>query len=186
KLLDTKADLLCPSHGPVVTKNIDAALKKTLAAVEEVGFLKSFERYTKDRLGNAPQYRFLAKEQAQSNGSKPWTKVSDHIWLTGNTYVLVSKDNACLMVDPWDKRSADQFAKLKEEKNLGPLEVVTFSHAHYDHYDGVYHLPDRKSFEIWTLDQVARPLAQPYLLRAPFLDARPINFDKTPKNGDTL
>lgn len=185
-LIDAKADILCPTHGPVLKKNIDAALKQTLAAVEEVAFLKSFERYTKERVGKAPQYAFLAKEQATSNGSKPWTRVSEHLWLTGNTYVLTSKDNACLMFDPWDKRGADQFAKLHKDQQLGPLEVVMFSHAHYDHYDGVYHLPDREKFAIWSLDQVARPIAEPALLRAPFLDARPVRFDKTPKDGDTL
>ncbi len=82
KLIDAKADILCPTHGPVLTKNIDAALKQTLAAVEEIAFLKSFERYTKERVGKSPQYAFLAREQAQSNGSKPWTQVSEHIWLT--------------------------------------------------------------------------------------------------------
>jgi glyoxylase-like metal-dependent hydrolase (beta-lactamase superfamily II) len=186
KLIDAKADVLCPTHGPVLTKNIDAALKQTLAAVEEVAFLKSFERYTKERLGKQPEYAFLAKEQAQSNGSKPWTRVSEHVWLTGNTYVLTSKDNACLMFDPWDKRSADQFAKLQKDEKLGPLEVVMFSHAHFDHYDGIYHLPDRDKMKVWTLDQVARPIAEPALLRAPFLDARPVRFDKRPKAGDTL
>ncbi|MBI3821416.1 MAG: MBL fold metallo-hydrolase [Planctomycetes bacterium] len=186
KLITAKADVLCPAHGPVVDKNIDAALKQTLAAVEEIGFLKSFERYTKDRLGNAPQYRFLAKEQAMSNGSKPWTQVSEHIWLTGNTYVLTSKDNVCLMIDPWDKRSADQFAKLQADQKLGPIEVVMFSHAHFDHYDGVHYLPERAKFEVWALDAVAGPIAEPFLLRAPFLDARTVKFDKKPKDGDTL
>lgn len=185
-LIDEAPDILCPTHGPVLTKDIVPALKKTLANVEEVGFLKSFERYTKQRLGNAPEYRFLAKEQAQSNGSKPWTKVSDHLWITGNTYVLVSKDNACLMFDPWDKRSADQFAKLQTDQKLGPLEVVMFSHAHFDHYDGIYHLPNRDKFQVWALDAVAKPIAEPFLWRAPFLDARPVAFDKKPKDGETL
>ena len=185
-LIGAKADILCPAHGPVLTKNIDAALKDTLKVVEEIAFLKSFERYTKERLGNAPPYRFLAKEQAQSNGSKPWTQVSEHIWLTGNTYVLTSKDNATLMIDPWNQRSADQFAKLQKDQKLGPLEVVMFSHAHFDHYDGIYHLPDREKFQVWALDAVARPIAEPFLLRAPFLDARPVKFDKTPKDGDML
>jgi glyoxylase-like metal-dependent hydrolase (beta-lactamase superfamily II) len=186
KLLDAKADLLCPSYGPVLAKNTEAALKQTLAAVEEIGYLKSFERYTKERLGNAPQYRFLAKEQATSNGSKPWSRVAEHLWLTGNTYVLTSKDNACLMIDPWDKRSADQFAKLQRDEKLGPLEVVMFSHAHYDHYDGIYHLPDRAKFQVWALDAVAAPIAKPFQLRAPFLDARPVKFDKTPTDGASL
>lgn len=186
KLADLKPDLLCPAHGQVISKNAAAALIQTAKAVEEVGFLKSFERFTKERLGNAPQYRFLAKEQAQSNGSKPWTRVSEQLWLTGNTYVLISKDNACLMFDPWDQRSVDQWHKLQKEQKLGPLEVVLFSHAHYDHYDGVYPLPNRDSFQVWALDQVALPLAEPFKLRAPFLDPRPIRFDKQPRDGDTL
>jgi glyoxylase-like metal-dependent hydrolase (beta-lactamase superfamily II) len=186
KLIDAKADFLCPSYGPVLTKNIEGALKQTLVAVEEVGYLKSFERYTKERLGNAPQYRFLAKEQATSNGSKPWSRVAEHLWLTGNTYVLVSKDNACLMFDPWDKRSADQFATLQRDEKLGPLEVVMFSHAHFDHYDGIYHLPDRAKFQVWALDAVAAPIARPFQQRAPFLDARPVKFDKTPRDGASL
>jgi glyoxylase-like metal-dependent hydrolase (beta-lactamase superfamily II) len=186
KLADKGPDILCPAHGPVLTKDAVPALTRSAQAVEEVAFLKSFERFTKKRLGNTPTYRFLAKEQAESNGSKPWSQISEHLYLTGNTYVLVSKDNACLMVDPWDKRSADQLAKLRNDKNLGPLEVVTFSHAHYDHYDGFYHLPDRATFQVWTLDQVAKPLGQPYLFRAPFLDARPITFDRTPSDGEAL
>jgi glyoxylase-like metal-dependent hydrolase (beta-lactamase superfamily II) len=186
KLAALKPAAVFPAHGPAVEKDAAAALTKAAELVEEVAFLKSFERYTKQRLGNAPQYAFLVKEQAETNGSKPWSRVSEHVWLTGNTYVLVSKDNACLIVDPWDKRSADQIGKLRADQKLGPVEVVMFSHAHFDHYDGVYHLPDRAKFEVWSLDLVALPVADPYKLRAPFLDARPVKFDRTPKDGDTL
>jgi glyoxylase-like metal-dependent hydrolase (beta-lactamase superfamily II) len=185
KLADLKPDLLLPAHGPVIDKNAVAALLKTADNVEEAGFLKSFERYTK-RLGNPPKYRFLAKEQAGSNGSLPWSQVAEHLFYTGNTWVLVSRDGACLMVDPWGKRSADQFAKLQKDKKLGPLEVVMFSHAHYDHYDGIYDLPKRDQLKVWALDLVAKPIADPYLLRAPFLDERPVRFEATPKDGDTL
>jgi glyoxylase-like metal-dependent hydrolase (beta-lactamase superfamily II) len=188
-LADLKPALLLPAHGPVIDKNPTEALTRTATAVEEVAFLKSFERYTKQRLGNAPQYPFLAKEQAESNGSKPWTQVSPSLFLTGNTYVLVSKEKkAFLVMDPWAKRGADQVAKLRQDQKLGPLEVVMFSHAHYDHYDGIYDMPDRKqeSYQIWALDSVAGPIAEPYRLRAPFLDARPVKFDRTPKDGDTL
>jgi glyoxylase-like metal-dependent hydrolase (beta-lactamase superfamily II) len=186
KLLDLRPDVLCPSRGPVVRAGIEQALQQTLTHVEEVGFLKSFERFTKQRLGDAPQYRFLTKEQATSNGSLPWSRVCDHLWITGNTYVLVSRDNTCLMFDPWGKRSADQFAKLQTDQKLGPLEVVMFSHAHFDHYDGIHDLPGRERFEIWALDQVATPIATPFRLRAPFLDARPVKFDRTPHEGETL
>jgi glyoxylase-like metal-dependent hydrolase (beta-lactamase superfamily II) len=200
KLATLQPDLLLPSFGPAIgtwrrdsdpagtrgNRSPAVALNQTAAAVEEVGFLKSFERFTKERLGNAPAYRFLAKEQATSNGSLPWSRVSPHLFLTGNTYVLTSKDNACLMIDPWDKRSAEQFARLRRDQKLGPLEVVMFSHAHYDHYDGIYYLPGRDKFEVWTLDRVAGPIAEPLRWRAPFLDARPVKIDRRPREGDTL
>ncbi len=187
KLAALKPTTLLPAHGPVVTRDAVAALERTAVHVEEMAFLKSFERFTKQRLGDAPRYDFLAKEQAESNGSRPWTKVSDHLFLTGNTYVLTSRDDgAFLVVDPWGERGARQVATLKKDRSLGKLEVVMFSHAHYDHYDGVYLLPDRDSFEIWTLDKVAVPIADPALLRAPFLDARPVRIDRTPKEGDAL
>ncbi|MFO0970560.1 MAG: MBL fold metallo-hydrolase [Gemmataceae bacterium] len=186
KLAARYPDVLLPAHGRVLDRKVQEALRLTAENVEEAGFLKSFERYTKQRLGDAPRYKFLAIEQAESNGSKPWSQVSEHLYLTGNTYVLVSKDNACLLIDPWAKRSVDQFELLKKEKKLGPLEVVWFSHAHYDHYDGIYDLPERKDYKVWSLDLVSLPLKDPFLLRAPFLDPRPIAFDQTPTDGAEL
>jgi glyoxylase-like metal-dependent hydrolase (beta-lactamase superfamily II) len=186
KLIAEKADVLLPAHGAVISAGVEDALKKTEAAVAEVGFMKSFERFTKQLLGNAPQYRFLAKEQAESNGSKPWTRVSEHLFLTGNTYVLTAKTGEILVVDPWAERGAKQVLKLQRDRKLGPLEVVLFSHAHYDHYDGVYDLPDRDRFQVWTLDRVATPIAEPFLLRAPFLDARPVRIDRRFREGETV
>jgi glyoxylase-like metal-dependent hydrolase (beta-lactamase superfamily II) len=186
-LAERKPAVLLPAHGAVIAQGTVAALEKTASNVEEVAFLKSFERYTKKRLGNAPAYRFLAKEQAGSNGSLPWSRVSEHLFYTGNTWVLTSREkSAFLVVDPWGKRSAGQITKLKADRTLGPLEVVMFSHAHYDHYDGVYDLPDRDRFQVWMLDKAATPVAEPFLLRAPFLDARPVRIDRRPKEGETL
>jgi glyoxylase-like metal-dependent hydrolase (beta-lactamase superfamily II) len=186
KLADLRPTLLLPAHGAVIDRDPASVLRQTAAAVEEVAFLKSYERYTKKRLGHAPQYRFLAKEQAGSNGSLPWSRVSEHLYYTGNTWVLTAKDHSFLVVDPWGKRSAEQIAKLKRQQQLGRLEVVMFSHAHYDHYDGIYDLPGRNDFQIWMLDRAATPVAEPLLLRAPFLDPRPVKIDRRPKQGDTL
>jgi glyoxylase-like metal-dependent hydrolase (beta-lactamase superfamily II) len=185
KLAALKPTTLFPAHGAPVVKEAPAALEGTAKAVEEAGFLKSFERYSK-RLGDPPAYPFLVpKEQVASGGDKPWARVSDHLWITGNTYVLVSKDEkAFLVFDPWGQRSVDQIVKLKADQGLGKLEVVLFSHAHYDHFDGVFPLPDRESFKVWALDRVAEPLADPFKLRAPFLDARPIVFDRKFADGE--
>src|SRR5262249_26245681 len=163
QLAALKPDVVLPAHGDVIRTGAAEALARTAAAVEEVSFLKSFERYTKERLKDPPRYRFLAKEQAESNCSKPWSGLSEHLFLTGNTYVLVSKDNTFLVVDPWDPHSARQIPKLKAERRLGALEVVLVSHAHYDHYDGVYSILEREKPQVWTLDHVAPPLTDPYL-----------------------
>ena len=37
--------------------------------------------------------------------------------------------------------------------------------------------------DVWTLDRVATPIADPYLLRAPFLDARPVPVSRRLKDG---
>ena len=187
KLAALKPDLLLPAHGTPIAAGCVAALQQTADQVAEVAFLKSFERFTKQRLGNPPGYGFLAKEQAESNGSKPWSRISDHLFLTGNTYVLTSRDDgAFLVLDPWDRRSAEQVLRLKRDRGLGKLEVVMFSHAHNDHFDGVYHLPDREHFQVWTLGRVSGPIADPYRFRAPFLDARPVRFDRLFQDGETV
>jgi glyoxylase-like metal-dependent hydrolase (beta-lactamase superfamily II) len=186
KLAALKPDVLLPAHGDVIGRDPVRALEQTAAAVEEVAFLKSFERFTKERLKNPPDYPFLAKEQSATNGSKPWSRLSEHLFLTGNTYVLVSKDGSFLVVDPWDPHSAKQIPKLKADQKLGPLEVVLCSHAHFDHYDGVYAIFEREKPEVWTLDRVAEPIAEPFKLQAPFLDARPVRVARRPKDGETL
>lgn len=186
KVSKLKPARLFPARGPVVTENASKLLDECATAVEEAGFLKSFERFT-NRLGNPPQYDFLVpKDHVASIGQKPWETVSEHLWITGNTYVLASKEkNACLVLDPFGKTLVEQVDKLRKAENLGEIEVVAFSHAHNDHYDGVHVLPGKDTFKVWGLDIVATPLKEPFRLRAPFLDARPIAFDKILKDGDT-
>ncbi len=178
---------LCPAHGAVLSKDIAKALEETAKVVDEAGFMKSFERFSKDRLGDAPKYPFLVpKEQIASAGEKPWAKISDHLWITGNTYVLKSKNgDGVLVLDPWGQRSADQVEKIRKDEKLGPVEVVAFSHAHYDHFDGIHVLKTGDPREVWSLDLVALPLKDPLAIRAPFLDPRPIKFTKELKDGET-
>jgi len=187
KLAKLSASHLCPAHGTIITKDIPQALEDTAKAVDEAGFMKSFERFTKQRLGNEPKYDFLVpKEQIASAGDKPWAKLSDHLWITGNTYVLKSKQgDGIFVLDPWGQRSADQVEKLRKDEKLGPVGLVAFSHAHYDHFDGIHVLNGRDRCEVWSLDLVAIPLKDPLAVRAPFLDLRPIKFTKELKDGDT-
>jgi glyoxylase-like metal-dependent hydrolase (beta-lactamase superfamily II) len=187
RIADLEPSMLLPGRGEVWsdTQKVNDRLGIQERAIRVAGDFKSFERFIgKD----AQTYDFLVpKEQVGSGGDKPWSRVSPHLWLTGNTYVLSSKEaNACLVVDPWGQRAVDQVAKLRKDENLGPIEAVTFSHAHYDHFDGVYTLPVKNEYKVWTLDRVAEPLKEPLKYRAPFLDARPIRFDREIKDGDSV
>jgi glyoxylase-like metal-dependent hydrolase (beta-lactamase superfamily II) len=59
KLAKRTVTHLCPAHGPVVSKDSAKALEDTAKAVDEAAFMKSYERYTKERLKKAPIYDFL-------------------------------------------------------------------------------------------------------------------------------
>src|SRR5262249_43072625 len=63
--------------------------------------------------------------------------------------------------------------------------VVGWSHGHFDHYDGAYNLLAKHKPQVWTLDKVATPVADPLLLRAPFLDPRPLTVHRQFKDGQT-
>ena len=185
KLAGLRPTLLCPEHGPVLREDVVAALEETAKAADEVGFLKSYERFSKQRLGDEPQYEFLAKEQVATAGEKPWTKLSPHLFLTGNTFVLRSEAGPIVVIDPFGAKLAEQIRHLQRDEQLGPIEVVLISHAHNDHYVGLHQLPNRESFEVWTLEDVARPIAEPLRVTAFGLDARSIRTDRWLKANET-
>src|SRR5206468_4492145 len=45
---------------------------------------------------------------------------------------------------------------------------------------------ERDKPEVWTLDHVALPIAEPFLLRAPFLDQRPLPIHRRVKDGEAV
>lgn len=182
------ATILVPSMGPIIAESTGLFLEDLKKRVNETGFLKSFERFTKKRLGSPPNYRFLAREQAESNGAKPWSQLSPHLWITGNTYILVSRSGDFIVVDPWDPHSAKQIPKLKNQENLGNLEGILCTHAHFDHFDGAYTqlnvMGGKKRPTLWSHALVAEPLENPFRYWAPFLDERPLVFDKKMETGE--
>jgi len=188
-LAELKPMVLFPEHGPAVVQNITESLNETAAAVDEAAFLKSYERFTKQRVKNAPEYAFLAKEQVATAGEKPWSRLSEHLFLTGNTYVLASRDGPILIIDPYNVVIGQQIQKLQQEQKLGPIETVLISHAHNDHYLGLYELPAlpaEKRFQVWTLDKVAEVIGEPYRYYAPYLDIRGVQVDRALKHGETV
>lgn len=178
--------LLCPEHGAPFVGDTAAALNETARNATDAAFLKNFERFTKERLGNAPAYPFLAKEQVATAGEKPWSQLSEHLFLTGNTFALTSRDGPVLVIDPFGPGISEQIRTLQKDRGLGPVEVVLISHAHNDHYTGVFQLPERNRLEVWTLDMVARAVSDPFFYYAPYVDSRPLVPDRELKAGETV
>ncbi len=190
KAISLAPEKLVPAFGPIPDIAPITLLKDLKTRVNEAAFLKSFERFSKIRLGNQPNYAFLSREQAESGGAKPWSRLSANLWNTGNTFVLRSQSGGFLVVDPWDPHSAKQIPILRESLQLGPLEVILCSHAHYDHFDGIYSIMDRtgqnQKPKIITSTQIAEPLENPYRFWAPFLDKRPIKIDQSVPDGSSF
>jgi glyoxylase-like metal-dependent hydrolase (beta-lactamase superfamily II) len=186
QILAQRPEILCPSHGPIIRTDAELALRTTEERLQEVAFLKSFERFTKQRRGAPPSYRFLAPEQVATGGEKPFTQLSEHLWITGNTYILVSDSGATLAVDLWGRRSVDRVWELIRRHRWKPPEVVLISHAHYDHFDGIYELAPEHSFEVWTLGEVADVVGEPYRYRHPYSDARPLVVRRRLRPGETV
>lgn len=185
-----KPDLLCPQHGTPIVKDIPEALATTAKALRRAALLKSYERYTKEVVGNPPQVAFLAPDQVASpnpeGNPKPWTKLAPHLFLTGNTYALASKDGPVLLVDPYAQNLVKRVEELRQDHGFGPVEAVLISHAHNDHYTGVFALPGREQFQVWTLDRIADVIGDPKRFRAPYVDARAVKTDRRIEDGQTV
>ncbi|MFO0842529.1 MAG: hypothetical protein U0797_09060 [Gemmataceae bacterium] len=143
-------------------------LKRTAAAVEEVAFARSYERSPRP-YEDPPATAFLAKNRPAPTAQALVAAVEEP--LADRQHLrAAAPEQACLVVDPWDPHSAQTDSQTSRTTNsLGPVEVVLCSHAHFDHYDGTTTCWNEDNPAVWTLDQVAGPVAEPFRLKTPFL-----------------
>ncbi len=189
-LAAAKPTLLLPEHAePIRGEAVTAALLETAENVQQLGAAKNYDAYTKS-LAPLPEYRYLAPEQvgtANAQGNPlPWTKLSLHLFLTGNVYALTSRDGPVLLMDAYSQDVVDRVNELKRDHGCGPVEVVMISHAHNDHYTGLFTLPHRESFQVWTLDRIAEVVDDPHRFLAPYVDPRVVKVDRRLKDGDVV
>jgi glyoxylase-like metal-dependent hydrolase (beta-lactamase superfamily II) len=190
RLASLKPTLVLPEHGaPLSGRDIPAALIETAELLSQMGAAKNYDAFTTS-LGAPPDYKFLAPEQvgtANPMGNPvPWSKVSDHLYLSGNTYALASTAGPVLLMDPYSQNIVERVNDLKRDHRVGPVEVAMISHAHNDHYTGIFALPDRDSFQVWTLANIAQVVDHPHRYLAPYVDAREPRVDRLLKDGETV
>ena len=184
------AGALLPEHGePLQGDAVQPALLETADKLLQLGAAKNYDAFTK-KLGDVPLYRVLAPDQigtANAQGNPiPWSKLLPHLYLTGNTYALTSKEGPVLLVDPYSQNIVDRVAELKRDHGFGPVEVAMISHAHNDHYTGIFAFPDRHAFQVWTMDRVANVVDAPHRFLAPYVDTRIPKVDRPLKDKDVV
>lgn len=177
-LLALDPESLFPEHGMPILEATGAALSKTAEALAEAAFLKSYERFTKEREGNPPPVKILDRAQAGSDGRKPWARLSNSLLLTGNTYALSSRTRGLCLVDPTGELLAAQVVRAQLQQR-GDVELAVVTHPHGDHYGGLHDLAERGGLDVWILDQVAAVIAAPAYRRAPHAHPRPVPVERT-------
>lgn len=186
-LLALDPDALFPEHGAAILDAPGAALTKAAEAAAEAAFLKSYERFTKERKKSPPVIKFLDRTQVGSDGRKPWTRLSDHLHFTGNMYAVSSRRNGMWIIDPSGELVAAQMVRGQIQRIGGDPELVTLTHPHGEHYSGLHELPTRGgALEVWVLDQIAGVVTDPAYRRAPHLHPRPVRVDRVVKDGETV
>lgn len=186
-----KPTLLLPEHGdPIRQEAALAAILETADRLQRLGKAKNYDQYTKSLAPPLPAYRFLAPEQvgtANAQGNPvPWTKLSPHLFLSGNVYALTSRDGPALLMDAYSQNVVERVNELQRDHGCGPVEVVMISHGHNDHYTGIFALPRRDKFQVWTLDRIAEVVDDPGKFLAPYVDPRIPKVDRKLRDGETV
>ena len=189
RLAAEKPTMLCPEHGVPIVNDVPAALEETVRRLQRAADLKSFEKFRLAEAPNLPQPKFLAPQQVGTatpeGNTQPWTQLSPHLFVTGNTYALASRDGPLLLVDPYDRGLPARLDELKQEHKVGPAELAVITHAHNDHYTGLFALPEPKP-AVWVIDRIADCIMTPRRYRAPYVDPRPASVQRRLQSGQEI
>lgn len=174
RLANIGIDLLCPAHGPVITRKPRQVLNKLAERL--------LDFYTaKGSICAGEKDRFLVGTPLRSGA----VKILPHLYMFGNGYLLVSSAKKGLVVDPTTSEIPRLEALLKELKDV-KLDAAIVSHSHIDHCDGIPYLQRKYKVKAWLHPRIVEGLSAPAKHRfVPFIPKTPIHPDKLlPKNGN--
>ena len=136
-------DLLCPAHGPLIAARPRKVLLKT------AGRLMDFYR-AKGSICAGEKDHFAIGAPAAGGA----IKILPHLYRVRNSYLVVSRSNKGLIVDPTVGEIEIMEALLKELKCLKP-DAAIVSHYHLDHCDGIPHFQRKNGLKAWLHPRVA-------------------------------
>ncbi|MDP6778530.1 MAG: MBL fold metallo-hydrolase [Candidatus Latescibacteria bacterium] len=162
-----RIDLLCPSHGPMVSERPGAcvreARKRLMAFIRSKGSVCAGERD-----------RWLTTELLECGASRV---LPDLYHFANNTYLLVGDRRQGFVIDP-TLPSVKEIPHLMAEVGVESITAATASHYHCDHSDGLNWLRDRYGTMVWLHPRVAEPIHDRDRLDVPFLPATSVEPDR--------
>jgi len=166
RLANLGIDLLCPSHGPVVSQGPRAMLRGL--AEKLVAFY-----HAKGHICPGERDHYLAPEFLRCGARR----VLPHLIQFGcNSYLLCSDSGEALVVDPWTGDIA-QLDPLLHELGSPRVTAAFATHYHSDHSDGLPVVKRKHRAKIWLHPWVAAPLREPDPRRFLWLPASPVRPD---------
>ena len=157
RLRGIRVDLLCPSHGPVVSDTAQHELallsRRLMAFYHAKGQISPNEPDLYLAPAFVPGARLVLPKLYQFGG---------------NGYLLLSENNEALIVDPYNGDMPMMETLLETLPDVRPTAMVV-SHYHYDHCDAIPYLRRKYGAKAYLHPIVASPLRSPRSLPAPWL-----------------
>lgn len=166
RLSDIHADLLCPSHGPVIDRNARAQLKALADKLMRV--YKSKGNISPDE----PDLHCLGTQVSEKT-----SQLLPHLYkLPGNAYMLLSVAKEAFIIDPCGIESlkAELSAHFKGIK----ITAAAVSHYHFDHCSSANFLKEKHGAKLAMHESVAEPLQDLKNSYIPWLPDTPVLADE--------
>lgn len=167
--------LLLPSHGEIIDKDIYGALSRTMRALTELA-----EVYETNCPGVPASVRIPARPGK-------FQQLSEHIYMRGNSYLLVSDKHEALLIDFWamQKDVMDEFISDFQDEFPGyKITCILISHYHFDHWLGITELRDIFPLKTGCCKFMADALENPPAYKRPFQGWPGIKIDMQFEDGE--
>jgi glyoxylase-like metal-dependent hydrolase (beta-lactamase superfamily II) len=145
-------DLLLPSHGAVMDEPA-AAIGKTI-----------------ESLINVIETVSVTRQASDPNGGNQidWKTVLPHVYHENTTYFIVADDGHAMVYDTEFRGQGltRLLDKMRSERGLKQVDIVSLSHYHDDHVDGIPEMLEQTGAQLWVHERLADILQNPYRYNA--------------------
>lgn len=168
-------DLLCPSHGPVISDKPRAMLKKLSSRLMDF-------YHAKGSICPGERDNYIRPKHLKCGAHQ----VLENLYQFGaNAYLLTSKNSQGLIVDFLDQTDSRFIGPLLGELGVSGVSAALVTHYHNDHSGGLAYLKEHYGAQSWLHPLVAKPLRKIGAIDAPWLPKRPILPDhRWPMEGN--